>query len=67
MTEMELSNLIVRYNGVCPICGREENLYVDHDHETNEVRGMLCNGCNRNLGWVDSVGLTAVIDYLRKD
>lgn len=34
----------------CVICGSEEKLVIDHDHKTNNVRGMLCNHCNRGLG-----------------
>ena len=34
----------------CPICGSEEPLVVDHDHSTQEVRGLICNHCNLVLG-----------------
>lgn len=48
--------LASQHNG-CAICGRtpEENarrLCVDHDHETGQLRGLLCAQCNSALGMI---------------
>jgi hypothetical protein len=43
-------------DGKCKICGIEKELggsnglLVDHCHNTNKVRGLLCNNCNSGLG-----------------
>lgn len=41
----------------CKICGAQHDptrkrgrLYVDHDHETGFIRGLLCSGCNTAIG-----------------
>lgn len=57
-------------DGKCAICSRPQSesrmLDVDHDHATNEVRGLLCSTCNRLIGYAaDSVPrLQAAVDYL---
>lgn len=65
-------NLLKLQGGKCAICGSEigdsvgNRLYVDHDHETGKVRGLLCSRCNFGLGnFKDSVELLSkAIRYL---
>jgi len=59
--------------GGCAICGMasEENgryLAVDHSHGTGQVRGLLCNMCNRAIGQLgDNPKLCdAAAAYLRR-
>lgn len=47
--------LFQQQSGRCGICRRHQSefsqrLFVDHDHTTKQVRGLLCNNCNRLLG-----------------
>ena len=35
----------------CQICGSEENLVIDHSHQSGRIRGMLCSNCNKGLGF----------------
>lgn len=56
-------------NGCCPICGEKPKgiLFVDHDHLTGQVRGLLCQQCNLGLGhFRDSPRLLdAAVSYLQ--
>ena len=62
----EFDELVRQQGGVCAICGRENPEHVDHDHETGEVRGILCFNCNGGLGqFRDSIdALRAAASYL---
>lgn len=70
----EYTELYNIQNKKCAICknnlhlGTKNGLYVDHDHNTNEVRGLLCPNCNTGLGkFKDSETiLQNAIDYLNK-
>lgn len=48
LTPEEYQSLCDKQNGRCAICGGRESrrLAVDHCHETGEIRGLLCSGCN---------------------
>jgi hypothetical protein len=59
--------------GCCAICKKHQNeftkkLSVDHDHQTGNVRALLCNPCNTSLGNMndDIELLKSAIDYLEK-
>lgn len=74
MTLDEKQSLLEAQNGVCAICGcagesgRWKKLYIDHDHKTGKVRGMLCERCNFALGHFDDdiSRLERAINYLKK-
>jgi len=66
-------DLLEEQNNSCAICGinageLNKKLSVDHNHETNQVRGLLCNSCNLGLGqFKDSVVfLSYAIEYLER-
>jgi hypothetical protein len=66
MTKEQYEAFII--NG-CNICGSFERLCVDHNHETNEIRGCLCHNCNVAIGHLrDDINLLeTAIEYLKKE
>lgn len=44
--------LVTAQGGVCALCGgtQSRRLDVDHCHDTEKVRGLLCTSCNNGLG-----------------
>jgi len=65
-------NQISRAQGdKCAICGvkpKNRALCIDHDHQTGEMRGLLCSKCNSGLGYFqDNVSfLDKAAIYLRR-
>lgn len=53
ITPEEYQEMLERQGGVCAVCGGLSNrkrLFIDHDHKTGRVRGLLCHKCNSGLG-----------------
>jgi hypothetical protein len=82
LTLAEYGDLLEAQDGRCAICRelpKEEGssasrhhadrvLNVDHNHETDHVRGLLCAQCNRALGLFrdDLLLLEAAVAYMKR-
>ena len=78
MTISVFEAMLAEQGGVCAICQKAEKdadntgtgavrkMSIDHDHDTDAVRGILCNTCNRGIGLFsdDPSILRAAADYL---
>lgn len=70
LTIDEYNQMLENQNHSCKICGIQEPMgygwHVDHCHETNKVRGILCQKCNQGIGlFSDKVEtLQKAIQYL---
>jgi hypothetical protein len=50
ITAEEADTMLEEQGGVCAICRAAPAQHVDHDHETDAVRALLCFNCNGGLG-----------------
>ncbi len=74
ITAPELLKLLKIQENKCAICKRQfgttkrDRFSVDHDHETDIIRGLLCGGCNAGIGLLgDSAdNLLSAVAYLDK-
>lgn len=74
ITSDDRKRLLIEQNHKCAICGIDEieahknKLFVDHNHETNKVRALLCHNCNTLIGHCKESEdiLLKSIQYLRK-
>lgn len=78
ITDSDYMNLLKLQNYCCAICkihiddhrkrkGAKKNFAVDHSHEDNKVRGLLCYKCNMGLGYFNDsiIKIQEALKYLR--
>ena len=70
ITEEDFMKMIDNQKWECAVCKKsiDESCHVDHNHENGKVRGLLCDSCNKGLGFFkDNVEhLASAIKYLSK-
>lgn len=75
ITLADYQAMLERQGGGCGICGGQPDkgkgavkgrFDVDHCHGTGKVRGLLCSGCNRGIGYLGDtpVRVRAALEYL---
>ena len=67
----DYDRLMEEQHNSCGICGAHQSEFerrfsVDHCHQTGDVRGLLCDGCNTGIGALmeDRDIMEAAIQYL---
>lgn len=69
----DYNRMFKEQGGKCKICEsttpkskRNKHFYIDHDHKTGKVRGLLCNRCNSGLSCFEDTPafLSNAIKYL---
>lgn len=71
LTRADYDDMFEAQGNGCAICGKTNDsgkeLHVDHCHDSNRVRGLLCFRCNAAVGLLQNAPDLAVrlADYLR--
>ena len=52
------AQMLLDQNDCCAICNKHKDsmdtrMYVDHNHETGAIRGLLCRKCNAGIGMLN--------------
>jgi len=69
ISQKDYERMLKEQDDQCAICFRIMGKpKVDHDHDTGEVRQLLCNECNCGIGFLrdDVVLIASALAYLKK-
>lgn len=73
LTPAEYDRILATQGGGCACCGSKKNksgrrMFVDHDHSTGAVRGLLCHHCNAGIGHLGDTleGVKRAVAYLER-
>lgn len=73
ITLSQYNEILSRQGERCGCCGTDSTdvvgyMYVDHDHDTGEIRGILCFRCNTGIGMLGDTleSLEKAVCYLKK-
>lgn len=54
ITNEQLAEMVAVQGNRCALCGSDNpkapRWCIDHDHQSNKIRGLLCHSCNTALG-----------------
>ena len=78
VTEKRYNQMLLEQDYKCACCGKSikeritgqgrKSICVDHDHETEQVRGLICGLCNSGIGALgDNIqGVRNALNYLER-
>lgn len=74
MGKAEFALMLAAQGGGCKICAaksaggkKERHLYVEHDHKTGRVRGLVCHRCNALVAALENPLRPVVEAYLAEN
>jgi len=76
LNKLQMIELYESQDGKCSLCDKKVELfssrrstsaYIDHNHETGDVRAILCHPCNTSIGYIENakIDLERLTNYLR--
>lgn len=69
ITPQKLARLRSKQQDRCAVCRKKTVLTIDHCHKTQKVRGLLCDACNKAIGFFEESPerLRAARNYLNRN